>query len=230
MTLLNDILKEMATPAHRKAISSAKWHAPEQVEQFLYDNGFDMIGEGIFAQVWASPNSDKVVKFSTGHDRCYIKFAQHAQKHPSKYLPKVYDFIKYKVDQDEHSMDGKIMFITVLEKLVPIDVEQIKMTDENKSIIAWLYTQDMWQDGGKTLAKINKAFGINAQHEEETEEVLRQMAEKLENSNHPFVKIYHDMLGQFNKGSNNKCFGDLHDGNVFYRPSDSTVVYIDPYV
>jgi len=224
------LLNEMPSDAQIKTIKHKKWKYPDQVANWLHTNNFKQLGHGHFAEAWARPNSNKVVKFSTTQDTCYIKFARYAQKNPSKYYPKIHEFRKYKED-----MEGETMFVSVIEKLQPLTRDNIKRLNDPLAVAWLLEVGGIELDGSIADKPVYDAIGINTddidwndgwQIYDQLQDEHTAIAAKARDKNIPIRKAFYKAF----KTLGEHCFADMHDGNIYYRPKDNTPVLMDPFV
>lgn len=73
-----------------KHIKNNIWGLPSNLEQYLLDNNFDLIGEGDLSKVFQSPTENFVVKINKGQvEKDYEKFVNFCRKNPNDpHLPK----------------------------------------------------------------------------------------------------------------------------------------------
>lgn len=222
---LNDILTEMPKPAERKTLRQTAWTGPREVASWLKQKGFRRIGGGLYSVAYARPRSDKVIKFSKREDKCWLRFARVAKGMRSRHLPRIYDLIEYE------NKKGETMFISVIEKLKPVKFDQIDWTGQNRFLLAWLINESViYQIKSKVKMKeaadiIGFEFDPKTNTVNDFDELIKKYARKYQQSNRSFANIYRTLKSKVGKS----CWMDIHDGNVYYRPSTNSFVFLDPY-
>jgi len=218
---LHQILTEVPQPEERREIRQTQWKGPSEIASWLRERKFKRIGRGMYSIAYARPNSDKVVKFSKINDFCYLKFAKFVKGKRSKHLPRIYDLVEYT------DKKGEKLFVTVLEKLKPIKFENIKWTGYNRGILAWLVEEAViYKVNTRRVQKqIGEILGFESSDNDDFFDKIKKLAKKFERSNKSFANIYRQLKQKVGR----RCFIDIHDGNVYYRESTNSFVFLDPY-
>lgn len=218
---LHQILTEVPQPDERREIRQTNWKGPREIASWLRERKFTRIGSGAYSIAYARPDSDKVVKFSKTNDFCYLKFAKFVKGKRSKHLPRIYDLVEYT------SKDGEKLFVTVLEKLKPIKFKDIKWNGHNRGILAWLVEESVIYNVNSvsTQRKISKYLQVTYESGYQFDRDIKRLAKKFERSNQSFANIYKQLKQKVGR----KCYIDIHDGNVYYRESTNSFVFLDPY-
>jgi len=218
---LHQILTEVPKPEERREIRQTDWAGPREIASWLKKRNFKKIGSGAYSVAYARARSDKVVKFSKIEDYCWLKFAKFVKGTRSRHLPQIFDLVEYK------SASGQKLFVTVLEKLKPVKFENIDWTGYNKGILSWLVNEEViYKVNTKRVQnQIGKILGFESANSEEFFKEIYKHAKRFERSNKSFANIYRQLKQKVGK----KCFIDIHDGNVFYRASTNSFVFLDPY-
>jgi hypothetical protein len=218
---LHQFLTEVPQPHERKEIRQTQWKGPSEIASWLRERKFKRIGSGMYSIAYARPNSDKVVKFSKINDFCYLKFAKFVKDRRSKHLPRIYDLVEYT------DKKGEKLFVTVLEKLKPVKFEDINWTRHNKGVLAWLVEEAViYKVNTRRVQKqIGEIFGFESVDNDDFFDNIKKLSRQFERSNKSFANIYRQLKQKVGK----KCIIDIHDGNVYYRKSTNSFVFLDPY-
>ena len=100
------------------------------------------------------------------------------------------------------------MFVTVIEKLLPLTKHRISKIDDPVVLKGLIHLTSIgW--GYRNVAK------------NRLEQLGSSLALSNEDSNHPFIKTL-DKIHSFDR------YVDLHEYNLMWRPSTHTVVITDP--
>lgn len=128
---------------------------PKEVQEYLINNGYIMIGEGAYSQVWALHGSNAVIKVSTKADKCWLLFAEYSKLHPNKHLPKISRLIKYK-----SKYNGAEFFIAFMERLEPISKAKWMTSsfDDIKGMIVFSYDKEKMKEYTKKNPDLAKIF------------------------------------------------------------------------
>lgn len=210
---LNDIITE-ASIFDEKELLNTKWTSPQELQKWLSANGFKKLGSGVFSAVYGKPDHNRVVKISKRGDECWLKFANWLMaqtKNP--YLPHVPWLKQYKGTRNGKT---ETFFVTIIEKLDPFTTDVIKNIKDPVVIAALLLKGDFWANEKKVLQKRLVELGYETPKEQK--ELL------MDNNNHKFI----NSLRMVSKRGGKSCFGDLHSGNIMFRPSNNSVVITDP--
>jgi len=218
---LHQILTEVPKPHERSEIRQTEWRGPREIAAWLKKRNFKKIGSGAFSVAYARARSDKVVKFSKYEDYCWLKFAKFVKGTRSRHLPQIFDLVEYE------SASGEKLFVTVLEKLTPVKFENIDWTGYNKGILSWFVDELVIYDVNtiRVQKQISKILGYEFTDTDTFFKNIRKSAKRFERSNRSFANVYRQLKQKVGK----KCFIDIHHGNVFYRESTNSFVFLDPY-
>lgn len=213
MKLLKELLQE-ASIFDEKELLNTKWTSPQELQQWLKSHGFKKLGSGVFSAVYGKPEHSRVVKISKRGDECWLKFAKWLMaqtKNP--YLPHVPWIKEY---QGIRKGKPETFFVTIIEKLEPFTTESIKQIKDPVVVAMLLLKGDFWAAEKKVLQRRLEELGYDTPQEQK--ELL------MDNNNHLFV----NSLRMVTKRGGKSCIGDLHSGNIMFRPSDKAVVITDP--
>jgi len=199
------------TPSIAKRLIKDKWETPEDVKEYLIQNGYEMIGLGMYSSVWSNHGSKAVIKVSSEKDTCWLKFVEFCKANKSPYLPKV-----SRIAESEDN------FIAFIERLEPIRNPDLKIKlDQAITGISWF--------GRKILDKDEFVDYIRNYPSESKMEHM----DRYDYAIAPLLKKYPGFLETIAKmnsyGKNLPCEEDLHLKNVMIRPSTDIPVITDPW-
>lgn len=105
-------ITELKEPlAHYRTALRGSWSLPQELEKYLADSGYKLLGSGFFANVWAKPGERFVIKVGNNDtiNDCYLDFLKFIQGKQSPHLPKIGRIRNY---------DG--WYIIPIERLEPL--------------------------------------------------------------------------------------------------------------
>jgi hypothetical protein len=118
--------------------------------------------------------------------------------------------------------EGDKFFIAVIEKLAPFNRAAIKNTKDVAGL-AYLYVYEDWFQGNMAiedrLIKEGVIYNKDAAFNPQVKKFLK---------NAKTGKRFIRTLKSAQKFATGACDYDMHDGNLMYRPSDQSLVIIDP--
>jgi len=188
--LLNEseILDEITRPTHRAAA------------KILADAGYKLLGSGLYANVYAKPDDNYVLKLFSNDDEAYINFMYLTIGNPNPHFPK---------------FKGKMMRVTDdyyairMERLTPLKIN----TDDSRKLARNLstYTKLIQQKAGRRQPDNEKIIAINEYMDELDEE-------------QPGIKYACNIIGNNLKTET----VDIHDENIMMR--GNVLVITDPVI
>lgn len=200
-------------PSHAKNLRDMETNNPyaPNMEKYLKQNGFKLLGSGVYSQVWSQPKSNAVVKLTkVNGDKCWMSFAEYTLGHPNKHFPKISNLRVYK----QSDVGKNPVFYCFVERLIHLD--KIPKTKETFPLLAFLFTQ------------------MNIRLLEQ-EDIIKFMDEpnyskiELEGSRYKDAQSFKAALKDLENNCPATCGMDLGKRNIMYRPSTGTLVISDPY-
>lgn len=156
------------------------------------------LGAGLYAAVFAKPNSNIVYKFFDSNDQGYLRYLSYIRENQSNpHVPKIIgkliplDFSKRQGVSTKSPM--KVHLIK-LERLSPLNLNNPKHVKIYQNIVA-----------------LFNAFKSNSSHS-------TQFIQKMEKSSPKLVDVVAD-IGDITNGE-----PDMHDGNVMFRKDGTPVI------
>jgi hypothetical protein len=208
--IINEILTE-ASIFDERTLKNTSWKNPTQIIKWLKANGFKKIGKGYYANVYAKPGHNRIVKISNQQDDCWISFAHWAMtKTNNKYLPKIPWIKRW---QGKREGIPQEFFVTIIERLQPLTNQALAQITDPAVLLGLYNYADLNSESYQTIENTaSKSPGMKDLIHIDVEDY----------ANHPFIKILHavEKIGK-------KCRTDLHAGNFMVR-ADGTIVVTDP--
>lgn len=212
-----DIINEVTIFDERRLLKGP-WNNPGEVIEWLTKAGFQELGSGAYASVFHNPSHKRVVKVSNESDRCWTEFAMWVlnKPDPGPHLPNIAWIHQY----GDPWKGDKRFFITVMEKLRPLTIDDLKKLDPIELIYLSQKTDVLgYISGGKAMDKKLEKFYEKMQ--KSPQQLLDMYREKYT----PLIDVLRILQGT--KGS--FCSMDLHDENLMIRPSTGEIVVTDPW-
>lgn len=234
----HEFLKSVAEAEHST-------RAAEEIYSVLEKNGYELLGSGIDATVWAKKDSPEVIKIiMPEHGRgagaeanTFYKFYEFCKQHPGlKNLPK---FIR--IGGDAHSVftaDERDYIMIGMERLKPIpegsfaEAMVYKLSEYASDGLTWdqaydkLRSERSW-DKWELVDK--EEMERRAANPMPTEEVLYNVDSWDERVAAEWGVLYSLMRLLYHTGRINKQAWDLHTENAMMR-GDGTIVITDPWI
>lgn len=197
---------------HERELLKTQWKSPSDLKRWLRKNGFELLGDGFFAEAWAFPNHKRILKISKIQDQCWIRYAkwlmEASRRNP--HLLRV-DWVK----QYKCTKKPQKYFLAVMERLKPFRYNEFAQLNEEDHMI--LYYRDLLPDDIPYLEKMN----------------LQRLSKEYTEEDHARIrrsKLYKTLTGVRKiAGTDGKCSFDLHNENIMWRPSTKSVVVTDPF-
>lgn len=214
------------TKALERKLESHDWKSPREVSRFLRKQGYKQGGAGSFGAVFVHPTRNKIVKISKRQDVCWLRFAYWTLKMTSNPSVPYIDWVRVYGEDDK-------FFIAVVEKLAPFNKQAIKQTKDIVGI-AYLYShQDEWDIEHDLIDAMEDRLaqeGIITGDDERKWEPhkFQARARKFAKTSNKPGRRFLRTLDSAKKFAKAPCTYDSHDGNLMYRPSDQSLVIIDP--
>ena len=206
------------------------WKSVKQVQAFLKREGYKRLGKGRYAEAWAQPGADSIIKISTREDVCWLRYAKWAKtQQGNPHVPRI-DMLK-----TYNTKDGQL-FVARVEKLKEVDhyfdkiVSQIGREKDPRKVGEMLWVgllgydniQDLLSESNIVRSLANSS--IKKQyfpHFTVPEMIAHLLSGARRTKLAQTVKQAHSHILR-----NKMCFKDLHAGNVMMR--GDTVVVMDP--
>lgn len=211
-----DILNEASIFDERTLINT-DWEHPGRLAKWLKRNRFQELGAGSFAAVYHRPGYNRIIKVSRRQDDCWIRFAKWSMQYTTnRHLPNIKWMKVY---------GGGEFFIALIEKLVPFTAAHIKHMDI--ADIALLYAEEAFLEEDQSREAVKRLIEEEVLDDDNifSPEALRITRAFAKEYATPFVQTYRAVERKLSKAP---CVVDLHDQNLMFRPSDNSVVLIDP--
>lgn len=211
-----DILNEASIFDERTLINT-EWKHPGRLAKWLKSNGFQELGAGSFSAVYIQPGYNRVIKVSKQQDECWIRFAKWSMQYTAnRHLPNIKWMKVYGSGE---------FFIALIEKLVPFTAAHIKHMDI--ADIALLYAEEAFLEKDQSRAAVKRLIDeeVLDEHNIFSPEALGITRAYAKEYATPFVQTYKAVKRKLSKAP---CVVDLHDQNLMFRPSNNSVVLIDP--
>jgi len=158
--IVNEIISQY------RNILKNKCKIPKVLIQYMKDNGFELLGQGGFSDVYAKPNSNFVIKI--GHKDIkydgYMDYVNFIKNNPgNKYLPKVGNVRYY---ENENNIQYYVLPIEKLYKIEPKEriikiINMIRIIANNSDIHELIYGYDFDPLLISTVKNIINEFGID---------------------------------------------------------------------
>lgn len=206
------------------------WKSVKQVQAFLKREGYKRLGKGMFAEAWAQPGSDSVIKISTREDVCWLRYARWAkQNQRNPHVPRI-DMLK-----TYNTKDGTL-FVARVEKLKEVDhyfdkiMTQIGREKDPKKVGEMLWVgllgyetiQDLLSRSNIVRSLANSTIKKEYfPHFTVPEMIAHLLSGARRTKLAQTVKQAHAYILK-----SPACYEDLHAGNVMMR--GDTVVIMDP--
>ena len=210
------------TSFQEKTLEQRDWKNPREVMKWLESKGFQKKGSGSFAVAYVHPNYKRIVKISKRQDICWLRFAYWTLRMTSNPNVPYIDWVRVYGENDK-------FFIAVVEKLAPFNKKAIWETKDLPGL-AYLYLYEEWFQGDETIEDRLKRDGVikkkNKYEFTAPSKWSGQIQRYLENvkGGKRFIRT----LESAERFATAPCDYDMHDGNLMYRPSDRSLVIIDP--
>jgi hypothetical protein len=214
------------TKALERKLESHDWKSPREVMRFLRKQGYKQGGQGSFGAVFVHPTRNKIVKISKRQDVCWLRFAYWTLKMTSNPSVPYIDWVRVYGEGDK-------FFIAVVEKLAPFNKQAI-MNTKDLVAIAYLYShQNEWDINGPLIdAMETRLIQEGAIHDKNSYDLehwkFEARAKKFVKTSKAPGRRFIRTLQSAQKFAKGQCSYDAHDGNLMYRPSDQSLVVIDP--
>jgi len=208
-----------------RTLLKGPWNNPGEVRNWLQSQGFKEMGDGAFAEVFAHPGHNRIVKISTKQDTCWVKYAKFCLGNTSgnPHLPNISWIHQY----GKAATGSNKFFISAMEKLKPIEGEHfintMELTDLIKLARGLHASLDLFGEVEREIID-HTEYTLDKMSQPEREAVDKEVISDPTFSNNFFKTV--DALEKIMGG----CDFDLHMGNVMWRNKTQSIVITDPWV
>lgn len=193
---------------------SQEWKTPRDVQRWLTKNGYRKIGSGSFAVAYAKAGDNKVVRISLKEDYCWYHFLEwRSNQRDSRFFPKIYQTAEFVGERSGKPQRFSIVLVERLRRLTPASVMQTRDLEP----LAELYTSGTVSHD--LLRAIERRFAKEGVNKAEIQHWLDE---------HHHNEFTYAMNALDQLADETQCYLDFHFENVMYRPTDRSVVLIDP--
>jgi len=146
-----EILNEHTPISHYRTLLKSKWELPTIIENYLKDNGYTKIGEGIYSFVYGRPGDNIVIKIGgisldDALDDPWVDYVEWLGRHQNNiHFPRV-GKVRWHT-----AADGKKFYIAPIERLVHDNSTASYLGNFISIIDNWLQTSNKLKDMSKGL-------------------------------------------------------------------------------
>lgn len=206
--LLEINLDELQSPLkHYKKVLGNKLKRMSTLHTYLDNQGYEILGSGAYADVYAKPGEKFVIK-TVGNEDCYVDFVSLLSRNMNPHLPRVG---KIRTFVDRSSRNNPITwFIIPIERLTPVDIRKHIQREDVMFAMAASIILNPRHD--------HMSYFIRPMLPKSPHEIYEELKDK-------FPKLV-EAIEFVSTNFNNKCEIDIHDENIMFR--GDTLVIIDP--
>ncbi len=214
---VHEILNEVSI-FDENVLKKTAWKSFSELKKWLTSNGFTLLGDGFYANAYVKSGFNRIVKISRRQDKCWLKYISWTLKQTKNpYLPnipwvKTYDDVA----------SGQRFFVTVIEKLKPLDGGALEKIDDPVVLATIAVRTTAGSSYWHTILSRLRELGVTLS---DTGSYREQLEKYLEShTNHKFYRTVSKIENLTLSG----CHKDMHSENIMYRVSTNSLVITDP--